>query len=139
MASLFEASPFTEVTLIIGGILLSYGFYRLLKVGSRPKGIPPGPPTIPILGNLHQIPKENAWLQYQKWAKEYGPVYSLMLGTRVRIVLASDQAVKDLMDKKSHIYSGRPPMYIGQDIISGGKRAFLNVSRHSKDFEVEHR
>ncbi|KAI5290674.1 hypothetical protein KEM54_000808 [Ascosphaera aggregata] len=115
-----------EVTLILSGLLLSYGLYRLLKVGSRPKGIPPGPPTVPILGNLHLMNKDKPWALYERWAKEYGPVYSLMLGTRVRIILSSDQAVKDLLDRRSSIYSGRPSMYIGQDVISDGKRFFMS-------------
>lgn len=28
---------------------------RLLLVGRRPKGYPPGPPTIPVLGNIHLV------------------------------------------------------------------------------------
>lgn len=44
------------------------------------------------------MPQRDAHLQFTKWADEYGPIYSLMLGTRVLIVLSSDQAVKDLLD-----------------------------------------
>ncbi|KAI0906969.1 cytochrome P450 [Ustulina deusta] len=71
------------------------------------------------------MPKEKGHLQFQKWANEYGPIYSLILGTQVMIVLSSDRAVKDLLDKKSGIYSSRPDMYLGHDIVSGGFRMVL--------------
>ena len=53
------------------------------------------------------MPKRDAGLQFEKWAREYGPVYSLMIGTKCLIVLSSHEAVKDLLDKKSGIYSDR--------------------------------
>jgi hypothetical protein len=74
------------------------------------------------------MPREKGHLQFQKWANEYGPIYSLILGTQVMIVLSSDQVAKDLLDKRSGIYSSRPDMYLGQDIASGGFRMVLMVS-----------
>ncbi|KAI0390715.1 cytochrome P450 [Xylariaceae sp. FL0594] len=71
------------------------------------------------------MPKEKGHLQFQKWAEEYGPIYSLILGTQVMIVLSSDQAVKDLLDKRSGIYSSRPDIYLGHDVISSGYRMLL--------------
>ncbi|PHH80585.1 hypothetical protein CDD80_844 [Ophiocordyceps camponoti-rufipedis] len=68
------------------------------------------------------MPSSNGHLQFQKWAQEYGPVYSLMLGTKVIVVLSSDVAVKDLLDKRSAIYSSRPEFYLGQEILSGNLR-----------------
>lgn len=111
-----------------------YGIVRLLRVGRRPANYPPGPPTLPLIGNLHQVlPQSNSFanneipprdnhLQFQKWAKEYGPIYSLKLGTKTMIVLSSDQAVKDLLDKKSNIYSSKPDLYVSAELISGGYR-----------------
>ncbi|KAL2133003.1 hypothetical protein VTI74DRAFT_3041 [Chaetomium olivicolor] len=98
---------------------------RLLLSGRRPKNLPPGPPTLPIIGNLHQMPKRDVHLQFEKWAREYGPVYSLILGTKTLIVLSSDKAVKDLLDKKSNIYSHRQEMYIGQTLCSGDLRILM--------------
>ncbi|KAF4624844.1 hypothetical protein G7Y89_g13323 [Cudoniella acicularis] len=84
---------------------------RILRIGRRPAGYPPGPPTLPILGNIHLMPSSNAHLQFQKWAEKYGPVYSLILGTKTLVVLSSDTAVKDLLDKKSSIYSDRQDIW----------------------------
>lgn len=55
------------------------------------------------------------------------PIYSLILGTKTMIVLSSDTAVKDLLDKRSAIYSDRPDMFIGQEIASGNHRLVLMV------------
>jgi hypothetical protein len=56
------------------------------------------------------------------------PVYSLILGIKVLIVLNTAGAVKDLLDRRSNIYSSRPEMYLGQ-IVSGGYRVLLMVSQ----------
>lgn len=106
--------------------LIALVAYQFGKIGRRPAGYPPGPPTLPLIGNLHLMPREKAHLQFEKWAREYGPVYSLILGTKVMIVLSSDQAIKDLLDKRSAIYSSRPDMYLGR-IVSGGLRMLLMV------------
>jgi hypothetical protein len=106
----------------LAAVLVLYSVYRLLQVGRRPKDFPPGPPTLPILGNIHLIPNENPHLQFQAWAQEYGAIYSLMLGTKTMIVLNDDKVVKELLDRRSSIYSSRPDLYFGQTLLSGGKR-----------------
>lgn len=109
-------------------VLILIIFQKYYKIGHRPKNYPPGPPTLPFLGNLHQIPQEKRHLQFEKWAREYGPIYSLILGTKVMIVLNSDLAIKNLLDKRGAIYSSRPEAYIGQSILSGGLRVLFMVS-----------
>ncbi|PVH97443.1 cytochrome P450 [Periconia macrospinosa] len=87
---------------------LLLGSRKCYDIGQRPRNYPPGPPTLPLIGNLHQIPSEKRHLQFQKWALEYGPIYSLILGTKVIIVLNSDVAFKELVDRRGAVYSSRP-------------------------------
>lgn len=104
--------------------------WRLSRVGRRLKDYPPGPPTLPIIGNLHQVPSERRYVKFGEWAKEYGPVYSLMLGTQVYVVLSADYAIRDLVDKRGPIYASRPDLYVAQHLISGGLRILWMVRCH---------
>ena len=114
-------------SIFVGVAFVAIFLWQLSKIGRRPKDYPPGPPTLPVLGNLHQIPDKSRHLQFEKWAREYGPIFSLMVGTKTMIVLNSDQAIKDLVDKRGAIYSSRPDAYIAQDILSGGLRVLFMV------------
>jgi len=71
------------------------------------------------------MPTRDPHLQFQKWANEYGPIYSLILGTRTLIVLSTDVTVKDLLDKRSAIYSDRQDHYVGQTLCSGDLRLLM--------------
>lgn len=98
--------------------------YALLFLGRREKNLPPGPPTLPLLGNIHQIPRKGAHFQFTRWAKEYGGIYSLKLGTGTAVVLTSRRLVKELVDKRSVKYSARPASYVA-NLISGGDHILL--------------
>jgi hypothetical protein len=52
------------MTLVLLFALVALCFVIVLKVGSREKGLPPGPPTIPILGNAHIFPTEFPHYKY---------------------------------------------------------------------------
>ncbi|OAA43301.1 Cytochrome P450 [Metarhizium rileyi] len=99
--------------------------YLLVTVGRRGSKLPPGPPTLPIIGNLHQIPTSFTHLKIAEWAKQYGDIFSLKLGPATAVVLTSPRLVKTLVDKKSNIYSHRPTSYIGYDVISQGDHLLL--------------
>lgn len=76
---------------------------------------------------IWKFPSKDIHIQFQKWAREYGPVYSLVLGTKLMIVLSSDEAVKELMDRRSDLYSDRPEAYIAGSLCSGDLRLVFMV------------
>ncbi|KAK3616594.1 hypothetical protein LTR56_025864 [Elasticomyces elasticus] len=114
----------TPILLAVAALLASGVVYIYLYVGRREKNLPPGPPTIPVLGNLHQIPKKGAHFQFTKWAEQYGGIYTLKLGTGTAAVITDRRLVKELIDKRSSKYSERPKSYVAK-LISGGDHILL--------------
>ncbi|KZP23279.1 cytochrome P450, partial [Athelia psychrophila] len=71
---------------------------------------PPGPKGWPLIGNLLDAPKSgSAWVEYHEMCKKYNSdvVYLRILGQSI-LVLDSIEAITDLLDKRSNIYSSRP-------------------------------
>ncbi|KAK3386869.1 cytochrome P450 [Podospora didyma] len=113
--------------IFLAGLALAAAFtmvYLVIFVGKRDSRLPPGPPTLPIIGNLHQIPTKRTHLQFAKWAKQYGGIYSLKFGPATSIVISSPRLIKQLVDKKSNLYSRRPTSHVG-NIIAGGDHLLL--------------
>lgn len=44
-------------------VFVALAIYRILQIGKRDPRMPKGPPTVPILGNAHQIPAEGLFKQ----------------------------------------------------------------------------
>lgn len=103
--------------------------YVYAFVGIREKNLPPGPPTLPILGNIHQIPRKGAHFQFTEWAKQYGGIYTLKLGTGTAAVITDRRLIKQLVDKKSALYSERPKSYVA-NLISSGDHILLMQHGH---------
>ncbi|CRG92366.1 Vitamin D 25-hydroxylase [Talaromyces islandicus] len=107
----------TGVTVAVAGILVGLA-YVLLTVGSRDARLPPGPPTLPFIGNLHQIPRRRSHLKYTEFAKTYGGLYTVKAGHRTMAIINERRVVRELLEEKGSIASNRPPSYIVQEIIS---------------------
>ncbi|KAL4919676.1 cytochrome P450 [Aspergillus aurantiobrunneus] len=101
-------------------VLIVYGTSKLLRVGSRERYLPPGPPTVPVLGNLHQIPLTGLYRKIREWGDQYGSVFSLKMASGTAVILLDRMAIHELPEKKGSIYSDRPRDHVASIIDSGG-------------------
>lgn len=105
--------------------LISFYIYstpNTWKDGRR-KHLPPGPRGIPFIGNFLDLADDQTIPSKAiAWAKTHGDVFYTKIGGSDWIWLSSPQAIRDLMDKRSAIYSSRPPAPMVQDVASGGRR-----------------
>jgi hypothetical protein len=91
--------------------------------------LPPGPPRLPLIGNLHQAPTTAAWVVFKKWVEQYGPLVSADFGGTNVIIIGDYDTARDLLDKRGNIYSSRPRMVvwhreIGRDIKADKYRSW---------------
>jgi len=77
-----DGEVFVDVTSVSDGTLRTAGSTRSLSEV-------PGPPGIPLLGNLHQIRLTSMHRTLEGWAAMYGPLYSFRMGPK-RMVVVSD-------------------------------------------------
>ncbi|KAF8599139.1 cytochrome P450 [Ceratobasidium sp. AG-I] len=106
---------------------------KLMRVGKRESYLPDGPPTVPLLGNLNIFPKSSAHFKLTEWARIYGGLYSLKMGSGTAIVITDMTIVKDLMDKRSQSTIDRPPSHIA-DRVSGGMN--MALARYTEDWRT---
>jgi hypothetical protein len=59
----------TSTLVVVGG---AYFVYRALTRKHVPSHLPPGPPPLPFVGNLHQMPTSNQIEGFRDMAKIYG-------------------------------------------------------------------
>jgi cytochrome P450 len=90
---------------------------------SRRRHLPPGPKGLPFIGNLLDLADSDLVREKVKvWAEKHGEIFYTKIGGSDYVWLSSPKVVKDLMDKKSSIYSSRPPLPLAQDVASAGRR-----------------
>ncbi|KAL0957070.1 hypothetical protein HGRIS_003167 [Hohenbuehelia grisea] len=91
-----------------GSFLLVMLAYWLTR---RQYKLPPGPKPRWLIGN--DINQHKTWVHYAELAKTYGPIMHLSSYGTHFVVLSSEKVVRDLLDRRSSLYSDRPlnPMF----------------------------
>lgn len=84
---------------------------------SKPRLTLAGPKGYPYVGNLFQLGPDHA-LTYEQWAKKYGPVYQVRLGTLPVVVVNTVEAAKKLLVDQGQLYLDRPVFYTFKNVSS---------------------
>ncbi|XP_040283187.1 cytochrome P450 2K6-like [Bufo bufo] len=77
------------------------------KQGSS-KNFPPGPPPLPIIGNMHIVDGNKPYRTFMQLSKEYGQVFSIKLGPSKSIVLSGYDTIKDAFTNHAEILTTKP-------------------------------
>uniref|UniRef100_A0A3P8U6T3 Cytochrome P450, family 2, subfamily X, polypeptide 9 n=1 Tax=Amphiprion percula TaxID=161767 RepID=A0A3P8U6T3_AMPPE len=104
------------LSLVLLGLCICFIILQLRP--RRPKNFPPGPPVLPILGNILHLNLQNPLEDLEKLRKSYGDVYSLFLGPKPNVVINGVKAMKEAMVIKAAEFAGQPQDTFLQDVFS---------------------
>ncbi|XP_008291063.1 cytochrome P450 2F2-like isoform X2 [Stegastes partitus] len=101
------------LSVVLLGLCICFMILQLRP--KKPKNFPPGPPVLPILGNILHLNLQNPLEDFEKLRKSYGNVYSLFLGPEPTVVINGLKAMKEAMVIKAAEFAGRPQdMFINE-------------------------
>ncbi|KAJ8463881.1 hypothetical protein ONZ51_g9969 [Trametes cubensis] len=118
-------------------LLLQLSLRRILL---RQKGLPlpPGPPGLPLIGNMLDMPRYKPWIGLHDLTKTYGNLVYLRIPRNPLLIIGDADTAFELLDKKSAYTSDRPtnPMaeLMGMDDIFGLMPYGERWKRHRRGF-----
>ncbi|KAH9924329.1 cytochrome P450 [Epithele typhae] len=101
----------TSVAIALGTSILATLFLRLLssqKHRKRQPSFPPGPPGVPVIGNLWDMPSVRPWEGLRELNGQYGDVMGMRILGQSIVILGSAGAITQYLDRNSTKTSSRP-------------------------------
>ncbi|KAF5005058.1 hypothetical protein FDECE_8474 [Fusarium decemcellulare] len=108
---------------LAGAVVVWIAYSFLSNRGKGP--LPPGPKPVPLIGNIHQLPKSLQWLHLYHWSQEYGPIMHLSMGGQPLIILSTHEAAHGLLSRRSGQYSHRPRMVMAGELVTKNMHMLL--------------
>ncbi|KAL4789837.1 cytochrome P450 [Aspergillus venezuelensis] len=125
----------TLLLALVGAAIILRLFTSLTK--KSPSPLPPGPKPIPLIGNIHQLPKSLQWLHLYHWSKNYGPIMHLSMAGQSLIILSTHAAARDLLNRRSAQYSHRPRMVMAGELVT--KNMHMLIRPYDERYKLHQR
>lgn len=122
---MFSLPSLTTAAIWLAFLVFLSPLVQNLRNNSTKRTLPPGPKTLPLIGNLHHLPKRRQFEEFYRWSKQYGPIMYLDMAGQPLIVLSSHQAAQDLLSRRSAKYSDRPRRVMCGELVTKGMHMLL--------------
>ncbi|EES18503.1 cytochrome P450 71A1 [Sorghum bicolor] len=106
-----------SVILAVSCFVIVRSFRSGRKDGSRV--LPPSPPALPIIGNLHQLGRSHHHRTLLELARRHGPLFLLHLGSVPTLVVSSASMAEEVLKAQDHVFCSRPQQHTARGLLYG--------------------
>ncbi|KAM5138559.1 vitamin D 25-hydroxylase [Mantella aurantiaca] len=105
-------SPGEALLLLLccAALLVTVSTVRHLLRQRRPRGFPPGPTGLPLIGNILSLNSTEPHVYMTRLSQHHGEIFSLDLGGISTVVLNGYDAVKECLVRQSDVFADRPSL-----------------------------
>lgn len=87
--------------------------------------LPPGPKGLPVIGNALDLPTSRGWEKFTEWGKKYGPLIYVTAFGQPMLIVNTQQAAVDLLEKHGALYSDRPDLAMSGHLVGYNRTLVL--------------
>lgn len=106
--------------LLLTSLFSVYFVTKWIYKSCSKKRLPPSPPKLPILGNLHQF-SALTHRSFQSLGRKYGPVLLLHFGSKPVFIVQSADVAMEIMKTNDLMFADKPTSRITDKLFFGSK------------------
>ncbi|KAJ4804754.1 Cytochrome P450 [Rhynchospora pubera] len=114
---------------------------RKVVYSAKYQQLPPSPPKLPLIGNLHQVGNISQD-SIHALSMKYGPLMLLHLGQIPTLIVSSAEMAQEVMKNQDNVYASRPSMKASKLLLYKNKTVgfapYGEYWKHAKKLAIVH-
>ncbi|MBN3287792.1 CP2K1 protein, partial [Polyodon spathula] len=123
-----------SLALVLTGFIFLYFYWKSSK--SSNYSFPPGPPALPVIGNLNILDLHRPYKTLSKLSETYGNAFTFHMGPKKYVVLTGYEAVKEALVTQADDFSERGQTHTTDHFSKGGNVSPISAIERCTSFRV---
>lgn len=112
-------SDLSPISILISCSIFALIWYMYTTSNKSTSSLPPGPPALPLIGNLASLDPE-LHTYFANLAQKYGPILKLRLGFKLGIIITSPSLAREVLKDHDVTFANRDVPDVARSAAYGG-------------------